>query len=200
MASTTLAPHLKAASPLDCLVAAGRSASPVPSSFNNTSSHTPSAFTAPIASITSINHISPSTRLHTRPVATAESERGLSNTDERQKERVPNLHHDIYRYSSPDIEPDTLGHAPGTAENPLIPKRRRRTSPAELAILEIEFARNPLPSQGERSRIADRVGMTGRAAQVWFQNRRYVFRRCCFSFSRQRGAAEGLLRDFRTRS
>lgn len=57
----------------------------------------------------------------------------------------------------------------------LIPRRRRKTSPKELEILECEFRRNPLPSQAERGRIAERIGMTGRAAQVWFQNRRYVF-------------------------
>lgn len=62
--------------------------------------------------------------------------------------------------------------APGTSENPLIPKRRRRTSPAELALLEEEFRTNPLPTQAERARLAGRVSMTGRALQVWFQNRR----------------------------
>lgn len=62
--------------------------------------------------------------------------------------------------------------AAGTSENPLIPKRRRRTSPAELALLEDEFRSNPLPTQAERARLAGRVSMTGRALQVWFQNRR----------------------------
>ncbi|GAA6060537.1 hypothetical protein JCM10212_006901 [Sporobolomyces blumeae] len=60
----------------------------------------------------------------------------------------------------------------GTAENPLIPKRRRRTTPAELAILEDEFRLNQRPDQGERAKIAQRLGMTSRAIQVWYQNRR----------------------------
>ncbi|GAA5908402.1 hypothetical protein JCM6882_007927 [Rhodosporidiobolus microsporus] len=61
---------------------------------------------------------------------------------------------------------------PGTVENPLIPKRRRRTTPAELAILESEYRSNPRPDPLERARIAERLGMTARAVQVWYQNRR----------------------------
>ncbi|GAA5829606.1 hypothetical protein JCM11251_000218 [Rhodosporidiobolus azoricus] len=60
----------------------------------------------------------------------------------------------------------------GTAENPLIPKRRRRTTPAELAILDSEYRQNPRPDPLERARIAERLGMTARAVQVWYQNRR----------------------------
>jgi hypothetical protein len=71
----------------------------------------------------------------------------------------------------------------GTAENPLIPKRRRRTTPAELAILETEFRANPRPDPQERARIAERLGMTVRAVQVWLQNRRYVALFLCFSRS-----------------
>ncbi|BGO97888.1 hypothetical protein NBRC10513v2_001885 [Rhodotorula toruloides] len=61
---------------------------------------------------------------------------------------------------------------PGTRDNPLIPKRRRRTTPAELAQLEHSFALNPRPDPIERARIAERLGMTARAVQVWYQNRR----------------------------
>lgn len=61
---------------------------------------------------------------------------------------------------------------PGTKENPLIPKRRRRTTPEQLTILEAAFVENALPSQAQRAQLAARVGMTGRALQVWFQNRR----------------------------
>ncbi|KAM0754019.1 hypothetical protein T439DRAFT_271945, partial [Meredithblackwellia eburnea MCA 4105] len=51
-------------------------------------------------------------------------------------------------------------------------KRRRRTSPTELAILEQQFAINPLPTHQDRNRIAKILNMTPRALQVWFQNRR----------------------------
>ncbi|KAL7340179.1 homeobox domain-containing protein, partial [Rhodotorula toruloides] len=51
-------------------------------------------------------------------------------------------------------------------------KRRRRTTPAELAQLEHSFALNPRPDPIERAKIAERLGMTARAVQVWYQNRR----------------------------
>lgn len=38
-------------------------------------------------------------------------------------------------------------------------KRRRRTTARELAILEDEFIKNPLPSASKRLEIADKVGM-----------------------------------------
>ncbi|GAA5929501.1 hypothetical protein JCM3775_002358 [Rhodotorula graminis] len=60
----------------------------------------------------------------------------------------------------------------GTWDNPLIPVRRRRTTPAELNVLEREFGLNPRPDPLERARIAQRLGMTARAVQVWYQNRR----------------------------
>ncbi|GAA5950060.1 hypothetical protein JCM21900_001380 [Sporobolomyces salmonicolor] len=74
---------------------------------------------------------------------------------------------------APLIHSATTSQDPlGTSQNPLIPKRRRRTTPAELAILEDEFRKNSRPDQGERGRIAQRLGMTCRAVQVWYQNRR----------------------------
>lgn len=73
--------------------------------------------------------------------------------------------------SSPAPGPRPLG-PPGTAENPLIPKRRRRTSPQEQKLLEDEFKRNPLPSQAERNRIAERVGMSGRVSLATTLDRR----------------------------
>lgn len=75
-------------------------------------------------------------------------------------------------YQAVDPVQATSARNNGTHHNPLIPKKRRRTTPEELAVLEAAFAVNPLPSQMERSQLASRVGMTGRALQVWFQNRR----------------------------
>lgn len=63
-------------------------------------------------------------------------------------------------------------YSSGTREDPLIPKRRRRTTPAELAILENEFRLKPRPDPIERAHLAERLGMTVRAVQVWYQNRR----------------------------
>lgn len=73
-------------------------------------------------------------------------------------------------YSSPTVSSFIFREA--TMEDSLIPRRRRRTSSEELEILEVEFKRNPLPTQFERSKIAEKVNMSGRGVQIWFQNRR----------------------------
>jgi homeobox protein YOX1/YHP1 len=91
---------------------------------------------------------------------------------ETSQQRVSAAVHSLHALTAPRTSP-AVAYKPSTAAGaPLIAKRRRRTSPAELAILEIEFRCNPLPSQSQRNDIAAKVGMTGRAAQVWFQNRR----------------------------
>ncbi|TIB62994.1 hypothetical protein E3P77_03669 [Wallemia ichthyophaga] len=51
-------------------------------------------------------------------------------------------------------------------------KRRRRTTPQELQLLEEEYLRNPLPSASKRAEIAQNVGMSSRNVQVWYQNKR----------------------------
>ncbi|ODV91490.1 hypothetical protein CANCADRAFT_42138 [Tortispora caseinolytica NRRL Y-17796] len=56
-------------------------------------------------------------------------------------------------------------------------KRRRRTSPDELLILERAFMACQKPNRVMRSDIARKAGMTDRAVQVWFQNRRQSWRR-----------------------
>ncbi|KAK4704440.1 hypothetical protein P7C70_g1769, partial [Phenoliferia sp. Uapishka_3] len=51
-------------------------------------------------------------------------------------------------------------------------KHRRRTSPAQLKILEHHFDRNPKPDVSLRKALSERLDMTPREVQVWFQNRR----------------------------
>ncbi|KAK9366026.1 hypothetical protein V1509DRAFT_631033 [Lipomyces kononenkoae] len=60
---------------------------------------------------------------------------------------------------------------------PLARRKRRRTSPNELQILYSEFERCPKPPRVTRIAIAERVGMTEKAVQIWFQNRRQSSRR-----------------------
>ncbi|KAK4058891.1 hypothetical protein OIO90_000337 [Microbotryomycetes sp. JL221] len=61
----------------------------------------------------------------------------------------------------------------GTEHDPVIPKRRRKTSADEVAILEAAFQRNPRPDLNERNELAARMnGMSARAVAVWMQNRR----------------------------
>ncbi|GAA5862983.1 hypothetical protein JCM3774_006710 [Rhodotorula dairenensis] len=74
-------------------------------------------------------------------------------------------------YAAPAHQPH-MPHTSGTHDEPLIPKRRRRTTPAELAILESEYRVKPRPDPIERAHLAERLGMTVRAVQVWYQNRR----------------------------
>ena len=46
-------------------------------------------------------------------------------------------------------------------------KKRRRTSPEELMVLEEAYERNQLPTSEERSRLAGQTGMSARAVQIW---------------------------------
>jgi hypothetical protein len=54
-------------------------------------------------------------------------------------------------------------------------KKRRRTSAEELKILEDAYMVNTLPSSEERTRLAERTGMTARAVQIWVSAREACF-------------------------
>ncbi|KAG0351064.1 hypothetical protein BGZ54_003434 [Gamsiella multidivaricata] len=56
-------------------------------------------------------------------------------------------------------------------------KRRRRTNREELEILEDAFAKNLLPDAATRQELGERLGMSVRAVQIWFQNRRQTLRK-----------------------
>ncbi|KAF9951313.1 hypothetical protein BGZ72_007148 [Mortierella alpina] len=56
-------------------------------------------------------------------------------------------------------------------------KRRRRTNREELEILEEAFNQNLLPDAATRQELAERLGMSVRAVQIWFQNRRQQLRK-----------------------
>jgi len=51
-------------------------------------------------------------------------------------------------------------------------KKRNRTSPEQLLILEEAFLKNPTPNGQTRDILAERVDMSPRSVQIWFQNRR----------------------------
>ncbi len=59
-----------------------------------------------------------------------------------------------------------------TFYNPFEIKHRRRTSRDQFAILEASFQENSKPNATVRRALEGRLGMTPRAVQVWFQNRR----------------------------
>ncbi|KAF9346809.1 hypothetical protein BGX26_001676 [Mortierella sp. AD094] len=56
--------------------------------------------------------------------------------------------------------------------NPHEVKRRRRTSPGQFKILERSFSDNPKPDANTRRLLAQKLSMSPRGIQVWFQNRR----------------------------
>lgn len=72
---------------------------------------------------------------------------------------------------------DGTNAAPSTASSGTQGKRRRRTSPQELQILEEAYKVNALPSSEERIRLSQRTGMSPRAVQIWFQNKRQTEKR-----------------------
>ena len=51
-------------------------------------------------------------------------------------------------------------------------KRRRRLSVEETRYLQEAFVQNPRPNSENRNIIANKLGLSTRAIQIWFQNRR----------------------------
>ncbi|KAG0322367.1 hypothetical protein BGZ99_003365 [Dissophora globulifera] len=56
--------------------------------------------------------------------------------------------------------------------NPHEVKRRQRTSRSQFKTLEKAFGENPKPDASTRRHLAQRLSMSPRGIQVWFQNRR----------------------------
>ncbi|KAK7207159.1 hypothetical protein BZA70DRAFT_270622 [Myxozyma melibiosi] len=84
----------------------------------------------------------------------------------------------IASYAFISHSPSTYPHREPEIDNaPLARRKRRRTSPNELQILYSEFERCAKPPRHVRQDIAERVGMTEKAVQIWFQNRRQSSRR-----------------------
>lgn len=59
-----------------------------------------------------------------------------------------------------------------TFYNPFEIKHRRRTSRSQFKVLEKTFLENPKPNASIRRWLAQKLVMTPRGVQVWFQNRR----------------------------
>jgi len=56
-------------------------------------------------------------------------------------------------------------------------KKRIRTTPDQLRLLEKTYEQEKIPSQSLREELAQKLGMTPRRVQVWFQNKRAKERR-----------------------
>ncbi|KAG1461375.1 hypothetical protein G6F46_004010 [Rhizopus delemar] len=52
------------------------------------------------------------------------------------------------------------------------PRKRTRTTPEQLAVLEKSFSLNPSPNSRTREQLSIQLGMPERSIQIWFQNRR----------------------------
>ncbi|RCH89574.1 hypothetical protein CU097_007045 [Rhizopus azygosporus] len=52
------------------------------------------------------------------------------------------------------------------------PRKRTRTTPEQLAVLEKSFSMNPSPNSRVREQLSHQLGMPERSIQIWFQNRR----------------------------
>lgn len=110
---------------------------------------------------------------------------GASATPKKEvEEETPaRYEHDEHNSSidSSDMSQDSISTSSQSASTPKareFPRKRRRTTPNELFILETEFARNNKPDRMEREKIAAMMtDMNEKAVQVWFQNKRQSCRR-----------------------
>ncbi|CAL3962340.1 hypothetical protein PZA11_000469 [Diplocarpon coronariae] len=71
-------------------------------------------------------------------------------------------------------------------------QKRKRTSPADQAILEAEYRQYPKPNKAARAVIVEKVSMNEKEVQIWFQNRRQINRRKSRSLLPHEMAAYGL--------
>jgi hypothetical protein len=77
-----------------------------------------------------------------------------------------------YLFGYPQQSIDGNGDFRPTFYNPFEIKHRRRTSRAQLKVLEKSFSENPKPNAAVRRILAQKLDMTPRGVQIWFQNRR----------------------------
>lgn len=70
----------------------------------------------------------------------------------------------IQHFNETDFKP--------TFYNPNEVKHRRRISSDQCSILETEYLINTKPNATKRHQLAERLGMTPRTVQIWFQNKR----------------------------
>ncbi|RLV92510.1 Homeobox protein YOX1 [Spathaspora sp. JA1] len=139
------------------------------SGITSTTSLSP-AFTPSVTRIPSIHDI---TTFATRPSSP-------------QAKPQAQQHHEQPKHTvSPDRSYAFISHSPATFPSqepaidnaPLARRKRRRTSPNELSILNQEFEIGTTPNKLRRIEIAAKVSMTEKAVQIWFQNKRQSLRK-----------------------
>jgi len=60
------------------------------------------------------------------------------------------------------------------------PRKRQRTTPEQLEVLEKVYEHEKLPNSDLRKELAVKLKMTPRRVQVWFQNKRAKEKRMCY--------------------
>lgn len=92
------------------------------------------------------------------------------------KKDLPTLDSKAYAFIS--HSPATFPSQEPSIDNaPLARRKRRRTLPNELLILNKEFEIGLTPNKLRRLEIAAKVLMTEKAVQIWFQNKRQLLRK-----------------------
>ncbi|KAI5960838.1 YOX1 [Candida pseudojiufengensis] len=97
--------------------------------------------------------------------------KNLNNEDNKQNNNSKSY---AFISHSPSTYPS---QEPSIDNAPLARRKRRRTSPNELNILNQEFEIGSTPNKLRRIEIASKVSMTEKAIQIWFQNKRQSLRK-----------------------
>lgn len=98
--------------------------------------------------------------------STKDSKKRKSLEDESKSFAFISHSQETFLLNEPDIDNARLAR-----------RKRRRTSALELNILNEEFKLGPTPNKQRRLLIAQKVDMTEKAVQIWFQNKRQAIRK-----------------------
>ncbi|KAJ3196678.1 hypothetical protein HK101_008132 [Irineochytrium annulatum] len=71
-----------------------------------------------------------------------------------------------------DVVPSNAANADPAAGPGTVKPKRKRASPHQVRVLQSVFDATAFPSTEHRQRLAHELGMTPRAVQIWFQNKR----------------------------
>jgi hypothetical protein len=85
---------------------------------------------------------------------------------------LQHFHHEKSMFGIPLPPPLVMPPPPLFGRNMSPPRKRTRTSPEQLIILEKAFSTNPSPNNRVREQLSHQLGMPERSIQIWFQNRR----------------------------
>ncbi|KAI5950117.1 YOX1 [Candida jiufengensis] len=116
----------------------------------------------------------------TKSNSNSSSSTSISSTISNQlkSSSTSSLINDNKSYAFISHSPSTFPSQEPSIDNaPLARRKRRRTSPHELNILNKQFEIGSTPNKLRRIEIANKVQMTEKAVQIWFQNKRQSLRK-----------------------